>query len=254
MELDWTTFLLEIVNFLVLLWLLQRFLYRPILANLDARNRQIQQQTEQIEASRRQAETLQAQYQQQLNDWADQQAGKRQQLEQELEQARNQAWSQFNQTLADEAAKRQAREAVANASREATLLREAKTRAYQEVARMLERLASPDLTLAIVEMFLADLTALDSDQQLTLRHAAAGLPSPFTVEIKSAHALPTEKQNNLATALNQATGQILNPNFAVDASLLAGIRVLLGECQLHANLADELGFFRSQQPHEPNGR
>ena len=32
MELDWTTFVLEIVNFLVLVWILQRYLYRPVLA------------------------------------------------------------------------------------------------------------------------------------------------------------------------------------------------------------------------------
>ena len=32
MELDWSTFALEIINFLALLWILKRFLYRPILA------------------------------------------------------------------------------------------------------------------------------------------------------------------------------------------------------------------------------
>ena len=31
MEFDWTTFTLEIINFLILVWILKRFLYRPIL-------------------------------------------------------------------------------------------------------------------------------------------------------------------------------------------------------------------------------
>ena len=30
MQLDWTTFILEIVNFLVLLWILKRFFFRPV--------------------------------------------------------------------------------------------------------------------------------------------------------------------------------------------------------------------------------
>lgn len=252
MELDWTTFLLEIGNFLVLLWLLQRFLYRPILAVLDARKCQIQQQTEQIETMRGQAEALHQQYRQQLDDWAAEQSNRHRQLEQDLEQARVTTWNQFNQTLADAAAKRQAREEVANTIREATQLREAQILAYQQITHMLERLAAPNLTLAIVEMFLSDLANLNSKQQTTLRHAAAGLPPPFAIEIKTAHGLSPSIQTSLSTALNQATGQTLSPTFNVDASLLAGIRVLLGECQLHANLADELGFFRNQHQHEPD--
>ena len=31
MEMDWSTFILEIINFLILVWILKRFLYRPIL-------------------------------------------------------------------------------------------------------------------------------------------------------------------------------------------------------------------------------
>ena len=31
MEFDWTTFILEIINFLILVWILKRFLYRPVL-------------------------------------------------------------------------------------------------------------------------------------------------------------------------------------------------------------------------------
>ena len=37
MQFDWTTFVLEVLNFLVLLWILKRFLYQPVLDVLDAR-------------------------------------------------------------------------------------------------------------------------------------------------------------------------------------------------------------------------
>ena len=37
MEFDWTTFALEALNFLVLVWLLKRFFYRPVLAVIEAR-------------------------------------------------------------------------------------------------------------------------------------------------------------------------------------------------------------------------
>ena len=37
MAIDWTTFALEVVNFLVLVWLLKRFLYQPVLEVLVQR-------------------------------------------------------------------------------------------------------------------------------------------------------------------------------------------------------------------------
>ena len=42
MEFDWTTFALEVVNFLVLVWLLKRFLYRPVLACSTRRRAEVE--------------------------------------------------------------------------------------------------------------------------------------------------------------------------------------------------------------------
>lgn len=41
MSIDWITVAAQLVNFLVLVWLLKRFLYRPILDGIDAREAQI---------------------------------------------------------------------------------------------------------------------------------------------------------------------------------------------------------------------
>ena len=56
MELNWTTFTLEIINFLALLWILKRFLYQPVRAILAERRAGVervltQANTAQTEAS-----------------------------------------------------------------------------------------------------------------------------------------------------------------------------------------------------------
>src|SRR5690606_34903035 len=38
---DWFTVIAQIVNFLILVWLLKRFLYQPILRALDAREKRV---------------------------------------------------------------------------------------------------------------------------------------------------------------------------------------------------------------------
>jgi F-type H+-transporting ATPase subunit b len=44
MHINWTTFALQLINFAILVWLLQRFLYRPVLRIVDARRAAVEQQ------------------------------------------------------------------------------------------------------------------------------------------------------------------------------------------------------------------
>jgi len=65
MRLDWTTLALQLVNFAILVWLLQRFLYRPVLRVIDARRTALAgaqaQAAHEIEAANRQLADAQAQ-------------------------------------------------------------------------------------------------------------------------------------------------------------------------------------------------
>ncbi len=62
MSIDWITVAAQIANFLVLVWLLKRFLYRPILDGIDARERQITDRMEEAGRIRAQAEAAEAEH------------------------------------------------------------------------------------------------------------------------------------------------------------------------------------------------
>src|SRR6516225_1340247 len=55
MRLEWSTIVLQIINFVVLVWLLQRFLYKPVLRMIDARKAELQQQYDGAKAAEEQA-------------------------------------------------------------------------------------------------------------------------------------------------------------------------------------------------------
>ncbi len=249
MQFDWTTFILEILNFLVLVWILQRFLYRPVLAMLDARQQRIKDETEHAAQLRNKAEALRQQFEQRLTDWNQQQETSRRQLDEELTQLRNTATENLKQTLADEEAKLRVRNQTLIAAREAALIREAAGAAYGQAAAMLQRLASPQLTQRIVEVFLQDLLNMPDSEQTALRKAAAILIAASAVELVSAHPLSETDQERVKETLSNVAGQTLQLTFKEDPALLAGLRAIVGECQLHANLADELAFFRRQANH-----
>jgi len=249
MQFDWTTFFLEILNFLVLLWILQRFIYRPILSSLDARQQRIKDETARAEQLRNEAEILRHQYEQRLTDWTQECELNRHQLEQELAQLRTAGLENLKKTLADEEAKSRIRHEAAVSAHESALLREATDAAFSQVSTMLQRLASPELTHSIVGMFLEDLGNLPETDQQALRKAATMLISASAVEIISAHPLTEADRNALVESLSATAGQDLRFTFREDLGLIAGLRAVVGECQLHANLADELTFFRRKDRH-----
>ena len=62
MNFDWTTFALEAINFLILVWLLKRFLYRPILDAVARRQAAVARTLADAEAARVDAARLREEY------------------------------------------------------------------------------------------------------------------------------------------------------------------------------------------------
>ena len=62
MSIDWITVIAQIVNFLVLIWLLKRYLYRPILNGIDAREVEIAERMLDATRAEEKAEAAEAEY------------------------------------------------------------------------------------------------------------------------------------------------------------------------------------------------
>lgn len=62
MSIDWITVLAQLANFLLLVWLLRRFLYRPILAGIDAREAEIARRMAAAEEARADADAARQHY------------------------------------------------------------------------------------------------------------------------------------------------------------------------------------------------
>ena len=66
MSIDWITVAAQIANFLVLVWLLKRFLYRPILDGIDAREAEIADRMQEAVRAKEQSQAVEAKYADQL--------------------------------------------------------------------------------------------------------------------------------------------------------------------------------------------
>jgi len=108
MQFDWSTFVLEAINFLILLWILKHFLYKPVMAVIRRRKEAVDQAIDEADATRQHAEELKTQYENRLGDWEKEKESARTALRDEMAAERNRQLETLQHSLAQEQEKARA--------------------------------------------------------------------------------------------------------------------------------------------------
>jgi F-type H+-transporting ATPase subunit b len=221
MLIDWFTVGAQVLNFLILVWLLKRFLYKPILSAIDAREKLIA--TELADAAAKEAE-------------AQKERDAFQHKNEEFDQHRAALFSQAaaeakaeRQRLLDEA--RKAAEAL-NAKRmdalrsDAQQLNQALTRRTQEevfaIARKtLTDLASTSLEERMCDVFIRRVSEMDDKTKAGLADAVKKTTEPALV--RSTFELPAPQRAAIQNTLNVAFSAEVKIKFETAPDLVSGI-------------------------------
>jgi F-type H+-transporting ATPase subunit b len=240
-ELNWTTFILEIVNFLVLVWLLKHFFYQPVQAMVARRQQGITSQLKEADERHQQADELRQQYEHRLADWEDEREAARQSLRHELEAERSRLLQELQQSLEAEREK----STVLGARQLDERVREAEVQALAQgarfVARLLERVASPEVEARLLELLLAELRELPPSELEALQTLQEG--KPVAVVVSSVYPLAEGQRQMLQQQLQALVSASLHFSYQQNPALVAGLHVTVGPWVLHANLRDELKTF-----------
>ena len=240
MNFDWTTFLLEILNFFILLWILQRFLYRPVIEVIQARQRNIQATLEDARRLEAEAVATRAALDARIGDWEAEKARAHAVLDQEIAAERQRLLQALEQDLAEAKARQTAHDEHERREVLQSMERQALDSGGRFVSRMLQRLGSPELEDALVAAALDDLEGLPPAEigKLKTALAANGL------EVVSVYPLSDPHRQALETRLGELAGQPVHPVYRQEPALLSGLCIHVGSWVLAANLRDELKFFR----------
>lgn len=218
MQVDWFTVIAQIINFLILVWLLKKFLYGPIIGAMTTRQQKIaaaldeaRQKTEQAEVAARKYQAQRAELDAQHDNWleqARQEVGTRR--EEWLKQARSEIDAQREEWLTA-----WRREQTEN---QHALQREAANRLTEAVRHALRELADADLERRMLEPLLTQLRALDTNERATLAQAALG-----GCAINTAFPLDIALQQHCQAALSELLGDRITFTFHHDPSMACGI-------------------------------
>lgn len=227
MQIDWLTVAAQIVNFLVLVWLLQRFLYRPITQAMARREERIETRLseakaacEEVEAEagrlREQQQALEAGREEMLGEARQEAAALRARLEDDIREEMEAKRSTWQAQLEDE------REAFA-----ASLRQRAGHQVIDIVGRVLKDYAGSDLAGQLADTFVERLANLDTDERDKLSAAASRAQAPARVE--SSVALKPGVRGQITRAIHECVARDIEVEYEEDSDLLLGIRLTIGE-------------------------
>lgn len=243
MLIDWFTVAAQLLNFLILVWLLKRFLYQPILDAIDARERRVADELAQADAMREQARAEQARYRQQRETLEAQREALLARAAADAEAERQRLFEAAQQRAAEQDARRARQLASQAQALQQALAGRAQDEVFAVCRKALGELADAGLETQMVATLVRRLRAAGDEELAALRLAFQEASAPLTV--RSAFALSEAERATLQDALQAVLGSVQAPRFETAPDLVAGIEICAGGRMLGWSIADYLAALQA---------
>ena len=239
MSIDWFTVVAQVLNFLVLVWLLKRFLYRPVLDAVERRQERVRKSlsdaAEQESRSREEREGLERERRQLETTREEAVRAAREEAEAERRKLIGEAREEYEESRARW---RRALESEAEEFQR-ELARQAHGEVIEIADQLLRDLADTELQGRIVKKFLRQLADLAPEQKAVFLQERGNRADQPPV-IRSAFPLPGGERESLVKAVRDLFGEEAMPVFETDPDLGCGIELSVEGHKIAWTLEDYL--------------
>lgn len=233
MNIDWFTVIAQIINFLILVWLLKRFLYQPILDAVDSREKKITAQLVEADTKKAQARIERDKFQQKNDDFDTERITKMNEVEKAVEEEKHRL---FDDVKKESRALRS--QYVASLKKEAEQVTELmKNKMQDEVFAIAHKtlgdLANASLEEQLVDTFIKKMQQLTDEEKINFRSAFA---DEHEIVIKSAFQLPDYLKPRLEKMINEVLNKPVQVQYSLAPELVSGIALHTGRYSLSWNI------------------
>jgi F-type H+-transporting ATPase subunit b len=238
MLIDWFTVAAQVINFLILVWLMKRFLYQPILHAIDEREKRIAAELADADAKKGQAQKERDDFMQKSEDFELQRAAL-------LSLATNEAKAE-GQRLLDEARKTSA--ALSLKQQEAlrmevdnlheAICRRTEVEVFAIARKALTDLAGTSLEEPMVQLFVRRLHALSEPEKGRLTSSIKTSSGP--VMVRTRFDLPPALSASTEAAIKETLGAETCVQFETGPELISGIELTMNGQKVAWSIADYL--------------
>jgi len=238
MLIDWFTVGAQTLNFLILVWLMKRYLYKPVLDAIDAREKRIASELADAAQKQAQADSERDTFKQKNADFDQQREALARKASAEVDAERKRLLTDAR-TAADAV---QAKRHEALESELQTLQEDIARRSQEEVfaiaRKALMDLATTSLEERVGEVFTRRLRAMNGQAKARLAEALETASGPALV--RSAFDLPAEQRAAIQNALNETFSADIHVRFETAPDLISGIELTTNGQKVAWSIADYL--------------
>jgi F-type H+-transporting ATPase subunit b len=241
------TILFEIANFLILAFLLYRFLFRPFMARVQERAAEKARLQRDAEQDRQEAARLRQEAEQQLEGLSDRLEGMLQEARDEIEDERQEVLDDLRQ---------EAQQLLRRAREEAREVQRQQMQQYQEevldasigvARRLIAETAPPEVHHKLVQELLQEVWEMGSEQMDRVEAVRRSLGDrTLTAQVSTAQPLTPELQRELVQAFSALADRTVTFDIDLDSDLAAGARVRMGDLLVEHSISHQLDQLRDQ--------
>jgi len=239
MLIDWFTVAAQVINFLILVWLLKRFLYRPILDAIDARENRIAAELADADAKKAEARKERDELQHKNDAFEQQRAALLSRATEEAKAERKRLLDEARQAADALSAKRIQTLSNDNHNLKQAIRRRTQQEVFAVARKALSDLATASLEERMGEVFTRRLRALDGQAGEGLAKALKTVSGP--ARVRSAFDLPAEQRAAIQNALNETFSADVHVTFETVPELVSGIELTTNGQKLAWSVVDYLG-------------
>ena len=238
MLIDWFTVIAQTLNFLILVWLMKRFLYKPILHAIDQREKLIAKELADAAATQSDAQKEREEFQHKNETFDLQRASLLSKATDEVKAERQRLLDEARQAADDLSAERQ--ESLKN---DAKNLNQAIIHRTQEEVFVIARKALTDLAGTTLEermldLFLGKLKTIKGEEREQLTAAIKVTQNP--VVVRTAFDLSASQSASTERAIRETLGIEKHIRFKTVSGLICGIELVTDGHKVAWSIADYL--------------
>ena len=239
MEIDWFTVIAQIANFLILVWLLKRFLYKPVLNAIDEREKKIASQLE--DATMKKAEAIKEQelFRQKNEEFDRDRTSK---MDEVYARANSEKQRLFQEVREESSALRSKLEESLIQQKqdlESSFKRKAKEEVFAIASKTLSDLANADLEEQVIKVFINKIKNLNKEEEAKLVEALNN-DNNASILIKSVFELSENSRQELEQAIQNVAKNESEFQYLLLAELVSGIVLETASFQLEWNIESYL--------------
>ncbi|MBK3333277.1 hypothetical protein GWK41_09360 [Persephonella atlantica] len=242
MKFDVLTYIFEIVNFFVLLWILKKLLYNPVISVLKKRKNYIDQKIREAEEAQSKVEKLKQEYQQLLKEIEETRKSKIAQITKEVQQEKERLYEEMKKEL--DAQRQKFLDSLEAEKREVLNQLKEETVRYSLafVSKLLSQLSDKNLHTRLFKLAMEGIRSINPEE---IDNISDELKERNVITVETAYPLTEKDLQKLKDVVKNIFGVDVVVKTEERKELIAGVKIHIASKMIDSSLEGQISVYEN---------